>query len=312
MGVDAVQASSHSRAAPSDACSAAASSRAPAPRLLGFCAAAVLMSLALMSITGPVHATGTTMNRAMTDPAADWSANGSRGSLAPAPKDARAPRTGASRFHVRPRRFGTSVLGRPLRAYRVGDRRSGVTAVLLGNMHGNEPAGVRLVNAVREDPRVAGVDLWVVPTMNPDGLAADTRQNAHGVDLNRNWAHLWRLQTGPYDSGPRPFSEPETRAMRRFLNHIEPQFVVSFHQPLHGVDSDAAKNRHLLNRLARNLRLPKKPLRCSGVCHGTMTGWFNAHHSGSAITVELGPQPSVGYLTGRGARGTVRSVLGHF
>jgi predicted deacylase len=204
------------------------------------------------------------------------------------------------------------VLGRPLRAYRVGDRRSGVTAVLLGNMHGNEPAGVRLVNAVREDPRVAGVDLWVVPTMNPDGLVADTRQNAHGVDLNRNWAHLWRPQTGPYDSGPRPFSEPETRAMRRFLNHLEPQFVVSFHQPLHGVDSDAAKNRHLLNRLARNLRLPKKPLRCSGVCHGTMTGWYNAHHSGSAITVELGPQPSVGYLTGRGARGTVRSVLGHF
>jgi succinylglutamate desuccinylase len=187
-----------------------------------------------------------------------------------------------------------------------------VTAVLLGNMHGNEPAGVRLVNAVRADPHVRGVDLWVVPTMNPDGLAADTRQNAHGVDLNRNWAHRWRLQTGPYDSGPRPFSEPETRAMRRFLNRVDPQFVVSFHQPLHGVDSDAAKNRHLLNRLARSLRLPKKPLRCSGVCHGTMTGWYNAHHSGSAITVELGPQPSAGYLTGRGARGTVRSVLGHF
>jgi succinylglutamate desuccinylase len=187
-----------------------------------------------------------------------------------------------------------------------------VTAVLLGNMHGNEPAGVRLVKAVRADPRVRGVDLWVVPTMNPDGLAADTRQNAHGVDLNRNWAHRWRRQTGPYDSGPRPFSEPETRAMRRFLNRVDPQFVVSFHQPLHGVDSDAAKNRHLLNRLSRNLHLPKKPLRCSDVCHGTMTGWYNAHHSGSAITVELGSRPSVGYLTGRGAWGTVRSVLGHF
>jgi succinylglutamate desuccinylase len=187
-----------------------------------------------------------------------------------------------------------------------------VTAVLLGNMHGNEPAGVRLVNAVRADPRVRGVDLWVIPTMNPDGLAADTRQNAHGVDLNRNWAHRWRRQTGPYDSGPRPFSEPETKALRRFLNRVDPRFVVSFHQPLHGVDSDAAKNRHLLNRLAKNLHLPRKPLRCSGVCHGTMTGWYNAHHSGSAITVELGPQPSVGYLTGRGARGTVRSVLGQF
>jgi murein peptide amidase A len=275
----------------------------PLPAAAGLC-------LGVMLVTGCAYPTQAVSDRPMTDFSRRRPAAESRAGRAP--QDARAPGTEASRAHVRPRRFGTSVLGRPLRAYRVGDRRSAVTAVLLGNMHGNEPAGVRLVNAVRADPRLRGVDLWVVPTMNPDGLAADTRQNAHGVDLNRNWAHRWRPQTGPYDSGPRPFSEPETRAMRRFLNRVDPRFVVSFHQPLHGVDSDAAKNRHLLNRLARNLRLPKKPLRCSGVCHGTMTGWYNAHHAGSAITVELGPQPSVGYLTGRGARGAVRSVLGHF
>jgi predicted deacylase len=263
-----------------------------------------------MLVAGCASPTQTIADRGMTGPSSrrlDTDSADIR-----APQDAHAPGTDAGRFHLRSRRFGTSVLGRPLRAYRVGERSSAVTAVLLGNMHGNEPAGVRLVNAVRADPRVRGVDLWVIPTMNPDGLAADTRRNAHGVDLNRNWAHRWRPQTGPYDSGPRPFSEPETRAMRRFLNRVDPQFVVSFHQPLHAVDSDAAKNRHLLNRLATNLHLPKKPLRCSGACHGTMTGWYNAHHSGSAITVELGPQPSVGYLTGRGARGTVRSVLGHF
>jgi murein peptide amidase A len=279
------------------------------PRVLGWLSAVAQLCLGIMLVAGCAYPTQTIVNRAMTDPPSRGLGTASRDSRAP--EDARAPNE-ASRSHLRPRRFGTSVLGRPLRAYRVGDRRSAVTAVLLGNMHGNEPAGVRLVNAVRADPRIRGVDLWVVPTMNPDGLAADTRQNAHGVDLNRNWAHRWRPQTGPYDSGPRPFSEPETRAMRRFLNRVDPRFVVSFHQPLHGVDSDAAKNRHLLDRLARNLRLPKKPLRCSGVCHGTMTGWYNAHHGGSAITVELGPQPPVGYLTGRGARGAVRSVLGHF
>jgi protein MpaA len=280
------------------------------PRVLRPLSSAAQLCLGIMIVTGCAYPTQTIADGPITDLSSRRLNTESRDSRAP--QDARAPGTSADRFDLRPRRFGTSVLGRPLRAYRVGDRRSDVTAVLLGNMHGNEPAGVRLVNAVRGDPHVSGVDLWVVPTMNPDGLAANSRQNAHGVDLNRNWAHRWRPQTGPYDSGPRPFSEPETRAMRRFLNRVDPRFVVSFHQPLHGVDSDAAKNRHLLNRLARNLRLPKKPLRCSGVCHGTMTGWYNAHHSGSAITVELGPQPSVGYLTGRGARGAVRSVLGHF
>jgi murein peptide amidase A len=280
------------------------------PRVVRALSSATRLCLGIVIVTGCAYPAQAIADRPMTDLSSRRLKAEPRDSRAP--QDAHVPVTRADRFDPRPRRFGTSVLGRSLRAYRVGDRRSHVTAVLLGNMHGDEPAGVRLVNAVRRDPRLRGVDLWVVPTMNPDGLAADTRQNAHGVDLNRNWAHRWRPQTGPYDSGPRPFSEPETRAMRRFLNRVVPRFVVSFHQPLHGVDSDAAKNRHLLNRLARNLRLPKKPLRCSGVCHGTMTGWYNAHHSGSAITVELGPQPSAAYLTGRGARGTVRSVRGRF
>ncbi len=179
-------------------------------------------------------------------------------------------------------------------------------------MHGDEPAGVRLVRAIRTGPRIRGLRLWVIPTVNPDGLAAHTRQNANGVDLNRNWGYQWVRQTGQYDSGPRPFSEPETRALRRFLDRVNARFVVSFHQPLHGVDSDHVKNRHLMRRLASNLNLTPKPMRCSGVCHGTMTGWYNAHHLGAAITVEFGVHPATGYLSGRAARGTVRSLLGHY
>jgi protein MpaA len=208
-------------------------------------------------------------------------------------------------------RFGTSVDGRPLVAYRVGARHRSA-AVVLGNMHGDEPAGVTLVNAIRSGPRVRGIDLWVIPTINPDGLGADTRQNARGVDLNRNWGYRWQRQGGRYNSGPRPFSEPETRALRRFLDRIAPRFIVSFHQPLHGVDSDAVKNRHFMNRLAADLNLPKKPLRCGGVCHGTMTGWYNARHHGDAITVELGSHPSRAYLSRRAPSGTVKALLGHY
>lgn len=212
----------------------------------------------------------------------------------------------------RRRRIGRSVQGRRLFAYRVGNSHAKVKALVLGNMHGNESAGVRLVNAIRSGPLVKGVDLWVVPTINPDGLAAHTRQNARGVDLNRNWRYKWVRQTGQYNSGPRPFSEPETRALKRFVGQLRPRFIVSFHQPLHGVDSDQVKNRHLMNRLAANLGLSKIPMRCNGTCHGTMTGWYNHRRAGAAITVEFGPHPPRGYLTGRAARGTVRALLGHF
>ena len=45
-------------------------------------------------------------------------------------------------------------------------------------------------------------------------------------------------------------------------------------------------------RVARTLRLPSRTLDCGGVCHGTMTGWFNHHFKGSALTIEYGAHPS--------------------
>ncbi len=207
------------------------------------------------------------------------------------------------------RRIGTSVQDRPIRAYHLGNPDDRTTAVVLGSMHGDETAGLSVVDALRDGKQVKGVDLWVIPTINPDGVAADDRHNAHGVDLNRNFRHHWAPLTGEYYSGPKPFSEPESRALRRFLDRVDPTFVVSFHQPLGGVGR-AGERFPFVRRLSKGLDLPVKAFNCDGVCHGTMTSWFNAEHDGTAVTVELGSSPTREYLRGQAADGTLAAVLG--
>jgi hypothetical protein len=210
--------------------------------------------------------------------------------------------------------IGYSVEHRPIVAYRLGSSRARITAVLVGQMHGDEHAGVRLVRSIVHGQRsVEGIDLWVVPTMNPDGNVADTRQNAHGVDLNRNWRDSWRPLTGEYYSGPHPWSEPETRAMRDFLLTVRPRYLVVLHQPLYGVDTTDGGRLDVAfrDRLARNLGLPLKAFRCWSVCHGSMTGWYTSHHYGIAETVEFGAHPSDGYLTGRAKVGIIDALGGH-
>ena len=96
-----------------------------------------------------------------------------------------------------------------------------------------------------------------MPTYNPDGLAAGTRKNAHGVDLNRNYPYNWAELDGDYESGPEPKSEPETRAMIAFLKDVKPHRILSFHQPLYGVDTDT-KNQKFARRVADVLELPPR------------------------------------------------------
>jgi succinylglutamate desuccinylase len=207
------------------------------------------------------------------------------------------------------RRIGHSVDGRPIRAYHLGDPGAKVRAVVLGQMHGDEKAGIRVVRALRDGAPVTGVDLWVIPTLNPDGLARGTRGNARGVDLNRNFRYHWARLTGETYSGRHAFSEPESRAFRDFVDQVRPRYIVSFHQPLHGVGRDGER-RPFQRRLARGLGLPIKALNCAGRCHGTMTEWYNAHHAGTAITVEFGDRPGLHYLRHRAADATLHAVLG--
>ena len=126
--------------------------------------------------------------------------------------------------------LGRSLDGRPIRAVEVGDR-TGTRVLVVGCVHGNECAGVAIAARLeRTSPR--GVDLWIVPVLNPDGRAAGTRGNAHGVDLNRNFPWRWRRMGGFYESGPRPLSEPEARIAYRLILRLRPHVSIWFHQHL--------------------------------------------------------------------------------
>ena len=79
--------------------------------------------------------------------------------------------------------------------------------LVFGAIHGDEQAGMQIVALLSELPVPAGVDLFLVDTMNPDGVANDTRTNANGVDLNRNFPYNWGPIAEPGDwqyAGPAP------------------------------------------------------------------------------------------------------------
>jgi protein MpaA len=185
--------------------------------------------------------------------------------------------------------IGKTVDGRRIMAWHLGEPGK-PKVVLMAGMHGDELAPRQILVALRDGGQINGINLWVVPTYNPDGAAAGTRKNAHGVDLNRNYPYKWANLDGGYESGPRPASEPETRAMMKFLGDVRPAWILSFHQPLHGVDTDTKRPR-FARKVGRHLDLPAKKFACGSVCHGTMTMWFNHKFAGTALTVEYGASP---------------------
>jgi murein peptide amidase A len=187
--------------------------------------------------------------------------------------------------------FGRSIDGRPLLAHVLGASSAPRKILLVGCIHGNECAGRAILAALESEPVAAGVQLWLVPSMNPDGEAADTRQNARGVDLNRNFPYQWRPGGGPvYYAGPRPSSEPETRAAEQLIARVRPAITVWYHQHEDLVDM-AGGDRGIARRYAELAGLHAT---CLPFLPGTATAWSNHHFPDTtAFVVEL-PAGAVG------------------
>ncbi len=184
--------------------------------------------------------------------------------------------------------IGHSVEGRKIVATRYGDPLATRVVVVIGVIHGSEQGGLPIVRRLAALGAPEDTAMWIIPTVNPDGQRRYTRQNARGVDLNRNTSDRWRRgPSGLYFPGKQAVSEPETRAYMAFLAAVNPDFVAIFHQHGNGIDSYRAKNPAIVAGLSQRLGLPIKSFACSGVCRGTLTGWFNFNFAGSANTIEL-------------------------
>jgi protein MpaA len=196
---------------------------------------------------------------------------------------------------------GHSVEGRRIVAHELGDPTASRQVLVVGCLHGNECAGIAVVNRLRRLGPLEGVDFWLVSDANPDGHRAGTRGNAHGVDLNRNFPHRWKRLRGVFYSGPRPASEPETRALMRLIRQVRPAVTIWFHQHLNMV---------VLTR--RNPGLERRFARIAGLragyipgLTGTATGWSNATFPGTrAFVVEL----PAGSLTAKATARIARAV----
>ncbi len=158
---------------------------------------------------------------------------------------------------------GDSVNGRPL-AIRdflpadAGEDHDLPRVLIIGGIHGDEYSSISIMFrwmeiVARSEPEFH----WrFMPATNPDGLldGQAIRQNANGVDLNRNFPstdwndsalEYWINNTG---SNPRrypgdgPSSEPETRWLVSQIEEFAPSVIVSVHAPYHLLDFDGPAN----------------------------------------------------------------------
>jgi murein peptide amidase A len=186
--------------------------------------------------------------------------------------------------------IGRSVEGRPITAVRRGTP-GGSVVLVIGVIHGDEDDGVAILERLATADVPAGVDLWLVESMNPDGQVAQRRTNANLVDLNRNFPFQWAPLGVPGDSqygGTGAASEPETQAIVDFVTAVRPELGLWYHQDLFRLSPGEGLDGRLKARYAELTGLPI--LRITG---GTYTGvaatWQRNTVDGVSFIVELGP-----------------------
>ncbi|PIR82981.1 hypothetical protein COU19_02865 [Candidatus Kaiserbacteria bacterium CG10_big_fil_rev_8_21_14_0_10_56_12] len=218
--------------------------------------------------------------------------------------------------------IGTSVEGRAITAYTYG---SGAMKILfVGGMHGGYEwnsvmLAYQFMDYLKAHPTLVAsqLSIAVIPALNPDGLykvvgttgrfsAADAstdaavlasgRFNAHGVDLNRNFACHWQAKSmwkgREVSEGTAAFSEPESQALRAYVLAERPVVVVFWHSQANAVYASECDEGILpltttsMNAYAKAAGYPAVASFDAYPITGDSEGWL-ASIGIPAITVEL-------------------------
>jgi len=160
-----------------------------------------------------------------------------------------------------------------------------VTFIMAG-IHGDEAAGTALVRQFRDyldrhRNLLEGKKVVLLPLANPDGKAGQIRQNARGVDLNRNFPSANRVVSP--ESGRSALSEPETWVVYKIIREYRPARIISVHQPLGCVDYDGPAE-DIARRMAEACGLPQKRL---GARPGSLGSYSSQVRRIPIVTLEL-------------------------
>ena len=198
---------------------------------------------------------------------------------------------------VRHEALGRSSEGRPIRVVELGDPDESRKVLVVGCIHGDEPAGIAIARALERTPPPTNVDIWIVEDLNPDGVTAGTRVNGRGVDLNRNFPFRWRPlghRGTLHYSGPHALSERESQLAAQLILRLRPAVTIWFHQALDVVD-ESGGSVALERRFARDVgmrvtRLPRYPGSAASWQSQTLPGttpFVVELHGGALSTAEV-------------------------
>ncbi len=193
---------------------------------------------------------------------------------------------------------GASLERRVLRAWRFGSGAS-PSLLVVGGVHGDEPSSVDAVGELGQRLRAGAVaaagPVWLMPRLNPDGLARGRKNSARDVDLNRNFpsANFTRAYQPGYFPGEQPLSEPETAALAALIDRARIEAIVAVHAPFACVNYDGPAAAWAA-RVAAACGWPARG-DIGYPTPGSLGSWFGIDRGLPILTLELPPGPLDGF-----------------